>query len=45
MTIDEQNKLLLSKRSNNCLDTKKLESKKVDNIENTVEKYLYSMII
>ena len=41
MTIQEQDKLLLSKRSNNSLDTTKLESKyKVDNIRNGVKKCL-----
>ena len=41
MTIAEQNKLLLSKRSNNSLDTTKLESKyKVDNIKDGVRKCL-----
>ena len=39
MTIQEQDKLLLSKRSNNSLDTTKLESKyKVDNIKEGVRK-------
>jgi len=41
MTIKEQDKLLLSKRSNNSLDTNKLESKyKVDNIKDGVRKCL-----
>ena len=41
MTIQEQDKLLLSKRSNNSLDTTKLESKyKVDNIKEGVRKCL-----
>jgi 3,5-epimerase/4-reductase len=41
MTILEQDKLLLSKRSNNSLDTTKLESKyKVDNIRDGVRKCL-----
>lgn len=41
MTIQEQDKLLLSKRSNNSLDTTKLESKyKVDNIKDGVRKCL-----
>ena len=41
MTIQEQDGLLLSKRSNNSLDTTKLESKyKVDNIKEGVRKCL-----
>lgn len=41
MTIQEQDRLLLSKRSNNSLDTTKLESKyKVDNIKEGVRKCL-----
>jgi len=41
MSIQEQDKLLLSKRSNNSLDTSKLESKyKVDNIKDAVRKCL-----
>lgn len=41
MSILEQNKLLLSKRSNNSLDTTKLESKyKIDNIKDGVRKCL-----
>ena len=44
MTIVEQDKLLLSKRSNNSLDTTKLESKyKVDNIKDGVRKCLDRM--
>ena len=44
MTIQEQDKLLLSKRSNNSLDTTKLESKyKVDNIKEGVRKCLNRM--
>jgi len=44
MTIQEQDKLLLSKRSNNSLDTTKLESKyKVDNIKDGVRKFLNRM--
>jgi 3,5-epimerase/4-reductase len=41
MTIEEQNKLLLSKRSNNHLDTSKLESKyEVSNIKDGIRKCL-----
>ena len=41
MSIQEQDKLLLSKRSNNSLDTSKLESKyKVDNIKDGVRNCL-----
>lgn len=41
MTIQEQDKLLLSKRSNNSLDTTKQESKyKVNNIKDDVRKCL-----
>ena len=44
MSILEQDKLLLSKRSNNSLDTTKLESKyKVDNIKDGVRKCLNRM--
>lgn len=44
MTIQEQDGLLLSKRSNNSLDTTKLESKyKVDNIKEGVRKCLNRM--
>ena len=41
MSIEEQNKLLLSKRSNNHLDTSKLESKyEVSNIKDGIRKCL-----
>jgi dTDP-4-dehydrorhamnose reductase len=44
MTIEEQNKLLLSKRSNNHLDTSKLEFKyEVSNIKDGVRKCLSKM--
>ena len=44
MSIQEQDRLLLSKRSNNSLDTTKLESKyKVDNIKEGVRKCLNRM--
>ena len=43
-TNDEQDKILLGKRSNNLLDTKKLESKyNVLPIRQSVEKVLYKM--
>ena len=45
MSIDEQNQLLLSKRSNNSLDTSKLESKyKIDNIKDGVRKCLRNFV-
>jgi nucleoside-diphosphate-sugar epimerase len=43
-TIEEQNMILDSKRSNNFLDTTKLESKyKVPNIKESVKKILYEL--
>ena len=44
-TIEEQDKILLGKRSNNLLDTTKLEEKyKVMTIKDSVKKCLYKMI-
>jgi len=44
-TIEEQDKILLGKRSNNLLDTTKLEAKyKVMNIKDSVKKCLHEMI-
>jgi hypothetical protein len=41
MTIEEQNKLFLSKRSNNHLDTSKLESKyEISSIKESIKKCL-----
>lgn len=46
-SIEEQNNILASKRSNNCLDTTKLESytnNTVLNIKESVRKILYEMV-
>jgi hypothetical protein len=44
MTIEEQNKLLLSKRSNNHLDTSKLEGKyEISSIKDNIRKCLSNL--
>ena len=45
MTLEEQNELLLSKRSNNYLDTSKLEAKyKVSDIKTSIKNCLNNML-
>ena len=46
-SIEEQNDILASQRSNNCLETTKLEeytNNKVMNIKQSVRKILYDMV-